>query len=63
MAADDSTGSLAILRALRRVARKEFEKKIRLGQYAVVWQDGKPVRLGPDELRKMLEELDAADHA
>lgn len=36
------------LESLRRAVCKALEKKRRLGQYAVVWQDGKPVRIGED---------------
>ncbi len=36
------------LESLRRAVSKALEKKRRLGQYAVVWQDGKPVRIGED---------------
>ncbi len=34
------------LESLRRAVNKALEKKRRLGQYAVVWQDGKPTRIG-----------------
>lgn len=36
------------LEALRRAVGKALEKKRRLGQYAVIWQDGKPVIIGED---------------
>jgi hypothetical protein len=36
------------LETLRRAVSKALEKKRRLGHYAVVWQDGKPVRIGED---------------
>lgn len=36
------------LETLRRAVSKALEKKRRLGQYAVVWRDGKPVRIGED---------------
>jgi hypothetical protein len=63
MAADVTTDSLAILETLHRVAHKEFDKKQRLGQYAVVWQNDKVVRLGPDALRKLLDTRDKTSHA
>ncbi|MGI6302693.1 MAG: hypothetical protein ACOX52_16785 [Verrucomicrobiota bacterium] len=31
------------LETLRQVADRTLEKKRRLGQYAVIWKDGKPV--------------------
>ena len=36
------------LEALRRAVGKTLEKKRRLGQYAVTWQDDKPVLAGED---------------
>lgn len=63
MTADVSTESLDILETLRRVARKEFDKKQRLGLYAVVWQNDKVVRLGPDALRKLLDAWNENSHA
>lgn len=36
------------LNALRQAVSNALEKKRRLGQYAVIWQDGKPVRIGED---------------
>lgn len=37
-----------ILDSLKRTAAKTLEKKRRLGHYAVVWKDGKPVFIGDD---------------
>ena len=36
------------LEILREAVAKALEKKRRLGQYAVVWQNGKPVMTGAD---------------
>ena len=36
------------LEALRQAVGKTLEKKRRLGQYTVTWQDGKPVVVGED---------------
>jgi len=36
------------LEKLRQAVSKTLERKRRLGQYAVVWRDGKPVRIGED---------------
>ncbi len=35
---------------LQRAVADELEKKRRLGQYAVVFKDGKTIRLEPDEI-------------
>jgi len=43
-----SVKSQATLAVLREVIAKTLDKKQRLGQYAVVWQDGRPVLTGPD---------------
>lgn len=47
-----------ILEVLRQVAADTLERKRRLGHYAVVWRDGRPVAIGedaPDELREAPE--------
>ncbi len=36
------------LETLRQAVGKTLEKKRRLGQYSVIWQDGKPVVSGED---------------
>lgn len=36
------------LGALKRAVSETLERKRRLGQYAVVWRDGRPVCIGPD---------------
>lgn len=41
-----SPQSQEMLNALRRAVADALEKKRRLGQYAVVWEDGRPVMLG-----------------
>lgn len=33
---------------LKQVAEDTLERKRRLGEYAVIWQDGKPVAIGDD---------------
>lgn len=42
---DDDRQMLASLQA---AVREALERKRRLGQYAVVWEDGHPVYLGPN---------------
>ena len=37
-----------LLESLRRAVKQTLEKKKRLGQYAVVWRDGRPVMIGED---------------
>ena len=37
-----------ILDSLQKAVTQELEKKRRLGHYAVVWRDGKPVMIGED---------------
>jgi hypothetical protein len=43
-----SEESKQMLESLRKAVAKALEKKRRLGQYAVVWRDGKPVFIGED---------------
>ncbi|OAI19560.1 MULTISPECIES: hypothetical protein [Methylomonas] len=40
--------AFAILECLRQTAEQTLERKRRLGHYAVVWQDGRPVMIGDD---------------
>jgi hypothetical protein len=37
-----------MLTTLRKVVSETLERKRRLGEYAVIWQDGKPVAVGDD---------------
>ena len=39
------------LDSLREAVAQALERKRRLGQYAVIWRDGKVVRIEGDELR------------
>jgi hypothetical protein len=41
-----SPQSQKTLRVLQQAVTKALDRKQRLGQYAVVWQDGAPVRVG-----------------
>ncbi len=43
-----SQDSEAMLDTLRTAVNKTLDKKKRLGQYAVVWSDNKPVLVGAD---------------
>ena len=49
MAAEEVNDSRELM-ALRRAVAKTLDRKRRLGQYAVVWRDGRPVRLEPEDL-------------
>jgi hypothetical protein len=43
-----SPESIAILQVLRDAVAEALEKKRRLGQYAVIWQDDRPVFIGDE---------------
>lgn len=45
---EPSKEALATLTALKRAVENALERKRRLGQYAVVWRDGKPALLDED---------------
>lgn len=40
-----------MLESLRQAVGKALETKRRLGQYAVIWKDGKPVFVGEESLK------------
>ena len=44
--------SRQVREVLQRAVLKAMETKRRLGQYAVIYRDGKPVRLEPDQTGK-----------
>lgn len=46
--APPSPQAKAMLEALREAVARSLEKKKRLGQYAVIWQNGRPVQAGAD---------------
>ena len=43
-----STQSQLMLEALQRAVTQALDRKKRLGQYAVIWRDGKPALIGDD---------------
>lgn len=45
-ATEPSAKSQAMLKALQQAVTNCLDRKQKLGQYAVVWQDGRPVRIG-----------------
>lgn len=46
---EPSLQTQAMLQALQRAVTECLEKKRRLGQYAVIWQDGQVVRTGGED--------------
>lgn len=44
-----------VLEALRRAVANALDRKRRLGQYAVVWRDGRPVRLEAEDLARAVD--------
>jgi len=50
-----------MLDSLRTAVADTLERKRRLGQYAVIWQDGKPVLVGEDAPTKRVGEQDEQD--
>jgi len=47
---EPSKESQVMLDTLKTAVAHALEKKRRLGQYAVVWKNGKPVRIGADSI-------------
>lgn len=43
-----SSQAQAMLKALQEAVKKSLERKKKLGQYAVVWQNGQPIQAGAD---------------
>ncbi len=46
--APPSPQAQAMLKALQDAVTKSLERKQRLGQYAVTWQNGRPIQVGDD---------------
>ena len=44
-----SAGDQQALDALRSAVAEALDRKRRLGQYAVIWRDGRAVRIEPEE--------------
>ena len=49
-----------ILQSLRASVRKALDRKQRLGQYAIVSKGGKPTRLEPEDIRRLLAAEDSS---
>jgi hypothetical protein len=43
------------LEILKKVAADTLERKRRLGHYAIIWKDGKPVAIGEDAPEHLIE--------
>ena len=50
-----------MLDSLRTAVADTLERKRRLGQYAVIWQDGKPVLVGDDAPAQQPGDQDSQD--
>lgn len=50
-----------LLAALQAAVTSTLERKRRLGHYAVVWQDGRPVAIGDDRPDTGADPLDTPD--
>lgn len=50
-----------LLAALQAAVTSTLERKRRLGHYAVVWQDGRPVAIGEDRPDTGADPLDTPD--
>ena len=51
-----------ILETLRKVAAETLDRKRRLGHYAVIWQDGKPIAIGEDAPDNLVESTVAGEN-
>ena len=56
--APPSPQAQAILEALKEAVRKNLDKKKRLGQYAVTWQNGRSMLVGDDAPKAAVMSLD-----
>lgn len=46
-----------VLECLQKAVHEALDRKRRLGQYAVVWKDGKPTYIGPNAPMKQVGAL------
>jgi|CXWL01.1.fsa_nt_gi hypothetical protein len=51
-----SAEAKTILKALQQAVAKNLEKKQRLGQYAVMWQNGRSIQVGDDAPKGDIED-------
>lgn len=50
------------INSMQKSVAKALDRKQRLGQYAVVWENGKVVRLKPSEIETLVAAEDPADY-
>lgn len=50
------------LEILQQVAAETLERKRRLGHYAIIWQDGKPIAVGEDAPEHLKVQHEAPTH-
>ncbi len=43
-----------MLNTLKKVAVETLDRKRRLGQYAIIWQDGEPIATGEDAPERLI---------
>lgn len=60
---EPSQDTLVALESLRRAVAKALERKRRLGQYAVIWQDGQIVKLYPIPEQTIQAREDIGEHS
>jgi hypothetical protein len=51
-----------ILETLQKVAAETLDRKRRLGHYAVIWQDGRPIAIGEDAPDNLVEPTVAGEN-
>ena len=52
-----------LIASMQKSVAKALDRKRRLGQYAVIWKDGKIVHLQPDEIKELLVAEDATSYS
>ncbi len=45
-----------ILDCMQKVVMELLERKRRLGQYAIIWEDGRPVRISGSEIQQIIDQ-------
>jgi hypothetical protein len=57
-----NTETDALIASMRKSVAKTLDRKRRLGQYAVIWKDGKVVRLEPEDIKPLAAAEDPAPY-
>lgn len=60
---DEQSFETRALTSLRKAVAEALERKRRLGQYAVIWRDGRPQRIEPEMLGTLCSDTPPADDA